>query len=100
MVLVLCIGDFHVPHRASDLPAKFKSLLIPGKIARILCPGNLCTEVGAWGLGARRLWAPPATRRHGAGCNSATAAGWPARAGNVRVPAVGVRGRDGHTRGL
>ncbi|GAB4814894.1 hypothetical protein N2152v2_001940 [Parachlorella kessleri] len=43
-MLVLCIGDFHVPHRANDLPAKFKSLLIPGKIHHILCPGNLCTE--------------------------------------------------------
>lgn len=58
MVLVLCIGDFHVPHRASDLPAKFKSLLIPGKIARILCPGNLCTEVGR-----RGGWAPDACGR-------------------------------------
>ena len=27
MVLVLCIGDFHVPHRAAALPARFKALL-------------------------------------------------------------------------
>ena len=46
MVLVLCIGDLHIPHRATDLPPKFKALLVPGKIAHILCPGNLCTEVG------------------------------------------------------
>ena len=45
MVLVLCIGDLHIPHRATDLPAKFKALLVPGKIHHILCPGNLCTQV-------------------------------------------------------
>jgi predicted phosphodiesterase len=32
------------PHRATDLPPKFKALLVPGKISHILCPGNLCTE--------------------------------------------------------
>ncbi len=42
MVLVLCIGDLHIPYRATDLPAKFKALLVPGKIHHILCPGNLC----------------------------------------------------------
>lgn len=46
MVLVLCIGDIHVPHRAIDLPGKFKSLLQPGKIHAVLCTGNLCSEVG------------------------------------------------------
>ena len=45
MVLVLCIGDVHVPHRTTDLPAKFKSLLVPGKIHHILSTGNLCTRV-------------------------------------------------------
>lgn len=44
MVLVLCLGDLHVPHRAVDLPAKFKSLLTPGKIHAVLATGNLCTE--------------------------------------------------------
>lgn len=42
MVLVLVIGDLHVPHRASAVPAKFKKLLVPGKIQHILCTGNLC----------------------------------------------------------
>lgn len=42
---MLCIGDLHIPHRATDLPAKFKALLVPGKIHHILCPGNLCTQV-------------------------------------------------------
>jgi vacuolar protein sorting-associated protein 29 len=41
MVLVLCIGDLH-PYRAPDLPQKFKQLLLPGKIHRVLCTGNVC----------------------------------------------------------
>ena len=52
MVLVLCIGDVHVPHRVTDLPAKFKNLLVPGKIHHILSTGNLCTRV--------RLYSQPA----------------------------------------
>ena len=44
MVLVLVLGDLHVPHRKSSLPAKFKKLLVPGKIQHILCTGNLCTK--------------------------------------------------------
>lgn len=46
MVLVLCIGDLHIPHRAVDLPPKFKELLKPGKIHHVLCTGNLCSKVG------------------------------------------------------
>jgi len=44
MVLVLCIGDLHIPHRVADLPAKFKSLLVPGKIQHVLCTGDLCVR--------------------------------------------------------
>ncbi|KAK2977528.1 hypothetical protein RJ640_025709 [Escallonia rubra] len=44
MVLVLAIGDLHIPHRAPDLPAKFKSMLVPGKIQRINCTGNVCIK--------------------------------------------------------
>ncbi|GMH42375.1 hypothetical protein BSKO_10294 [Bryopsis sp. KO-2023] len=44
MVLALCIGDLHIPHRASDLPPRFKELLQPGKIHHVLCPGNLCSR--------------------------------------------------------
>jgi vacuolar protein sorting-associated protein 29 len=47
MVLVLCIGDIHIPHRATDIPAKFRELLKPGKIHQILCTGNLCSKVRA-----------------------------------------------------
>jgi vacuolar protein sorting-associated protein 29 len=42
--LVLALGDLHIPHRAADLPAKFKSMLVPGKIQHILSPGNLCIK--------------------------------------------------------
>lgn len=44
MVLVLVIGDLHIPHRIHDLPAKFKKLLVPGKIQQILCTGNVCDK--------------------------------------------------------
>ncbi|XP_077164609.1 vacuolar protein sorting-associated protein 29-like isoform X1 [Paroedura picta] len=43
-MLVLVIGDLHIPHRCAGLPAKFKKLLVPGKIQHILCTGNLCTK--------------------------------------------------------
>ncbi|KAG8919354.1 Vacuolar protein sorting-associated protein 29 [Tulasnella sp. 419] len=42
MVLVLIIGDLHIPYRTHDLPAKFKKLLVPGKIQQIICTGNVC----------------------------------------------------------
>jgi hypothetical protein len=45
MVLVLCIGDMHIPHRSTDIPSKFRELLKPGKIHTILCTGNLCNRV-------------------------------------------------------
>lgn len=45
MVLVLALGDLHIPHRAPDLPAKFKSMLVPGKIQHIICTGNLSIKV-------------------------------------------------------
>lgn len=38
--LVLAIGDLHIPHRSYGLPNKFKKLLVPGKIQKILCTGN------------------------------------------------------------
>lgn len=44
MVLVLVIGDLHIPHRIHDLPSKFKKLLVPGKIQQILCTGNICDK--------------------------------------------------------
>ncbi|TPX35769.1 hypothetical protein SmJEL517_g01875 [Synchytrium microbalum] len=44
MVLILAIGDFHIPGRTIDLPAKFKKLLVPGKIQQILCTGNITNK--------------------------------------------------------
>lgn len=38
------LGDIHIPHRANSLPAKFKKLLIPGRIHHIICTGNLCSK--------------------------------------------------------
>lgn len=51
MVLVLALGDLHIPHRAPDLPPKFKQMLVPGKIQHILSPGNLCIKVNWQSLG-------------------------------------------------
>jgi len=44
-MLVLAIGDFHVPERAVGLPEKFKRLLQPrGKIQQVLCTGNVSSS--------------------------------------------------------
>ena len=43
-VLVLVLGDLHIPHRAPKLPDKFKALLVPGKISCILCTGNIADK--------------------------------------------------------
>ena len=44
MVLVLVIGDLHIPHRTADIPKKFKALLVPGKIQHLICTGNICDK--------------------------------------------------------
>jgi hypothetical protein len=41
MVLILIIGDLHIPSRAPAVPAKFKKLLVPGKIQQTICTGNI-----------------------------------------------------------
>jgi hypothetical protein len=41
MVLILVIGDLHIPSRAASVPAKFKKLLVPGKIQQTICTGNI-----------------------------------------------------------
>ncbi|KAK2723344.1 hypothetical protein QYM36_001866 [Artemia franciscana] len=43
-MLVLVLGDLHIPFRRESLPAKFKKLLIPGRIHHILFTGNLTTK--------------------------------------------------------
>jgi len=39
--LVLLIGDTHIPQRTVEVPAKFKEMLVPGKVQHVLCTGNL-----------------------------------------------------------
>lgn len=43
-MLVLVIGDLHIPFRCGSIPAQFRKLLVPGKIQHILCTGNLCSK--------------------------------------------------------
>jgi len=71
-MLVLAIGDLHIPLRKADLPPKFKAcpllalsavnhpahashgpasrqaLLMPGKIQHVLSPGDLCVKACVW----------------------------------------------------
>ena len=47
-MLVLVLGDLHIPHRTNTLPPQFKKLLVPGRIQHILCTGNLCTKVNIY----------------------------------------------------
>ena len=42
--LVLVLGDLHIPHRASKIPAPFKRMLVPNKMQHVICTGNLSTE--------------------------------------------------------
>ena len=42
-MLVLIIGDLHIPHRVAGIPDKFKKLLVPEKIEAVICTGNLCS---------------------------------------------------------
>ena len=42
--LVLVLGDLHIPHRASKIPAPFKRMLVPNKMQHVVCTGNLSAE--------------------------------------------------------
>jgi vacuolar protein sorting-associated protein 29 len=42
MVLVLVVGDLHIPQRAADIPEQFKKLFAPGRINAIFLTGNVC----------------------------------------------------------
>ena len=43
----LIIGDIHIPQRATDIPDKFRDLLLPNKMQYVLSPGNVGSrEVG------------------------------------------------------
>ncbi|VDL73560.1 unnamed protein product [Nippostrongylus brasiliensis] len=43
-MLVLLIGDLHIPHREYNLSPKFRKLLVPNKMQHVLCTGNLCNR--------------------------------------------------------
>lgn len=42
--LVLILGDMHIPQRASKIPAAFKRMLVPNKMAHVICTGNISNE--------------------------------------------------------
>ncbi|TMW59492.1 hypothetical protein Poli38472_004561 [Pythium oligandrum] len=42
--LVLVVGDSHIPHRAAEIPEKFRKMLVPNKMQHILCTGNMVTK--------------------------------------------------------
>ncbi|KAL3815313.1 hypothetical protein ACHAXA_006815 [Cyclostephanos tholiformis] len=43
--LVLVVGDHHIPMRAQSIPSQFRKMLVPGKVQRVLCTGNIgCYE--------------------------------------------------------
>jgi hypothetical protein len=70
MVLVLIIGDLHIPTRIHDLPAKFKKLLVS--------PHRLCYTLQTLAhtrrmTGTRKDWADSVYRQY-------------LRQGNVRLP--------------
>ena len=43
-MLILIVGDMHIPHRAFYIPPKICENLTKGKINHIICTGNLCTR--------------------------------------------------------
>jgi vacuolar protein sorting-associated protein 29 len=45
-MLILVIGDLHIPQRKLFLPDQFLKLLKPGKVHKILCTGNISTLDG------------------------------------------------------
>ena len=48
-VLVLVLGDFHIPHRAAEVPAKYREMITPNKINTVICTGNMGSrEIHDW----------------------------------------------------
>jgi vacuolar protein sorting-associated protein 29 len=39
--LVLVVGDHHIGTRASQIPEKFKKMLVPNKMQHVVCTGNI-----------------------------------------------------------
>lgn len=43
-MIILVIGDLHIPQRKLAIPEQFMHLFAPGKVHKIFCTGNLCTQ--------------------------------------------------------
>jgi vacuolar protein sorting-associated protein 29 len=35
------VGDYHIPNRAASIPEKFQRMLVPNKMKRVFCTGNV-----------------------------------------------------------
>lgn len=47
--LALVVGDFHVPLRCSEVPAKYREMITPGKVSAVFCTGNIGSrEIYDW----------------------------------------------------
>ena len=47
--LALVLGDFHIPMRSSEVPAKYKEMITPNKVSPVFCTGNIGSrEVFDW----------------------------------------------------
>lgn len=47
--LVLLFGDFHIPHRAAEVPVKYREMITPNKVSTVVCTGNMGSrEVHDW----------------------------------------------------
>ena len=44
MVLVLIVGDLHIPNRAAGIPEQFRKMFVPGRINIVLITGNVCNR--------------------------------------------------------
>ncbi|EAY06499.1 phosphodiesterase, MJ0936 family protein [Trichomonas vaginalis G3] len=48
-MLILVIGDLHIPQRKLKIPEQFLKLIVPGKLDKVICVGNLTTpDQMAW----------------------------------------------------
>ncbi len=39
--LALVLGDFHIPQRCAEIPAKYKEMITPNKVNAVFCTGNI-----------------------------------------------------------
>ena len=47
--LALVLGDFHIPLRCSEVPAKYREMITPNTVNAVFCTGNVgAREVYDW----------------------------------------------------